>query len=475
MKPSYIFLASALLCAAHGVQAQQIAGGQITVQNSSVSKSGSEVSVSMDLDLGSLDLKSNEGVVLTPMLVSRGDTARMPAVEILGRKRYIYYQRNGTTATTAPAVVERRVNGTEQQVHYSATLPARPWMNRSSLIMAEGLCECAQTLIGTDAHERVAGVNLDSECRLQYAYVQPQAEAVKQRAEEGSARLNFAVGKHDIRPTFGSNADELQKIRSTIDLVRNDKDVELTGISLHGYASPDGTYAFNEKLAANRTEALRTYLKNYYSALSDGLFTATSTAEDWEGVRRAVASGSIADKEAVLAIIDGSGTPDEKDRAIAARHAGAYQTLLKDIYPPLRRTDYKVTYNVRSFNLDEARRIIKERPQKLSLQEMYLVANSYDKGSEDFRQVFDVAVRMFPDDELANLNAANVALERGDATSAERYLPKAGTSAEAVNARGILAVKKGDYAAARTLFRQAAQSGLAEAKANLQELDELGL
>lgn len=478
MKKSNMILAAATLAmtaAPANTYAQQLAGGQITVQNSNVKKTDGKVNVSMDLDLSQLEIKSNEGTVLTPMLVSRNDTARMAAVEILGRKRYIYYQRNGKTATTSPAIVERRNNGKAQTVHYATTLPYEKWMNNSQLIMAEGVCECDQTLIGQNALESVSSVRFDQPWNLQYAYVQPQAEAVKQRAEEGSARLTYAVAKYDIRPAIGNNASELQKIRETIDLVRNDKDVELTGISLHGYASPDGGYAFNEKLAANRTASLRTYLKNYYNALSDRLFTTTSTAEDWDGTRKAVESSNLKDKQALLDIIDSNLTPDVKDRTMAAKYGEAYRTILNDIYPPLRRTDYKVTYNVRNFNLDEARKIIKERPQKLSLNEMYLVANSYDKGSEDFRQVFDVAVRMYPDDQIANLNAANVALMRGDNASAERYLQKAGSSAEALNARGVLAVKKGDYTSARSLFNQAAAKGLAEAKANITEMDNQGV
>lgn len=95
----------------------------------------------------------------------------------------------------------------------------------------------------------------------EFAYIMPQPEAVKQRAEEGTARLNFDVDKYDIRPDFRNNAAELRKIRETIDLVRNDKDVKLTGIYLHGYASPDGPYAHNAELAKNRTCALENTLR----------------------------------------------------------------------------------------------------------------------------------------------------------------------------------------------------------------------
>lgn len=478
MKSTYKILSLAFVAFTAGAAntfAQQIAGGQVTVKNSTVKRSGQLVNVSMDLDLTDLNLKRNKGLILTPMLVNGGDTAKMKTIEILGRNRYIYYQRNDKTATDEPGAVERRHNGDSQTLSYSGTLNYQKWMNNSQLIMAEGTCGCDQTLLGDNVLEPIHGVNIGGDYNFMYAYVQPKAEDVKHRAVEGSARLNFVVDKYDIRPNFGNNQAELNKIRETIDLVRNDNDVEITGIQLHGYASPDGTYKHNEVLAQNRTEALRKYLVNYYSKLDASLFHTESTAEDWDGVRQSVAASSLADKDALLSIIDSSMSPDEKDRTIASKYGNAYRTFINDIYPPLRRTDYKVSYNVRNFNLEEAQRIIKERPQKLSLNEMYLVANSYEKGSEDFNQVFDVAVRMFPDDELANLNAANVALSRGDKQSAEKFLAKAGTSAEAQNARGILAAKNEDYTSARRYFKSAADSGLAEAKTNLQMLDEQGL
>lgn len=452
-----------------------LAGGDITVKKSTVRKDDRNVNVNLDLDLSRTRITGNKGLILTPMLVNGSDTARLSSIEVLGRKRYIYYQRNGKTSTKNPALVERRHNGDPQTATYTASVPYQRWMNASQLIVAEGECGCDQTLLSENVFEPVHNVDIGGGQPMHFAYVQPKPEAVKHRAEEGSARLNFVVNKYDIRPTFGNNTAELDKIRRTIDLVRNDADVQLTGIELHGYASPDGSFKNNESLAANRTEALRKYLKNYYPAIDDRVFTTKSTAEDWDGVRHYLESCSLSDRDALLKIANSSElTPDQKDRTFAAKHGASYRTILNDVYPPLRRTDYRVTYNVRNFNLEEARRIIKERPQKLSLQEMYRVANSYKAGSDDFNQVFDVAVRMFPDDELANLNAANVALSRGDKVSAERFLSKAGNSAEADNARGVLAAKNEDYAAARRYFSAAASKGLNEAKANLAELDNAG-
>ena len=64
------------------------------------------------------------------------------------------------------------------------------------------------------------------------------------------------------------------------------------------------------------------------------------------------------------------------------------------------------------------------QPQKLSLNEFYLVAQTYEPGSVEFNDVFETAVRMYPNDEIANLNAANSAMQRKDVENAKRYLQK---------------------------------------------------
>ena len=51
-------------------------------------------------------------------------------------------------------------------------------------------------------------------------------------------------------------------------------------------------------------------------------------------------------------------------------------------------------------------------PVPVSYTHLYLVAQTYPKGSAEFNNVFDIAVRMFPEDKLANLNAASAAIER---------------------------------------------------------------
>ena len=202
--------------------------------------------------------------------------------------------------------------------------------------------------------------------------------------------------------------------------------------------------------------------------LSDNIFKVTSTPEDWEGLRQAVASGNLDHKQQILDIIDDTDLdPDAREWKIKSTYPQEYRFMLDTYYPALRHSDYVVSYTVRPFSVEEAKEILRTKPKQLSLEEMYLVAQTYEPGSDEFNEVFQTAVHLYPEDETANLNAACAEIERGDYEAASRYLAKAGNSPYAAHARGVIAMKQGNDDEARRQFTIAAQGGVKEAQQNL--------
>ena len=199
-----------VLSTAITMSAQTFADGQAEAQNVSLKKVSGTVIVSFDLDVSNLSLPANKGLVLTPLIAGISDTLRLPAIEILGRLRHIYWQRNGVTATQDPLVVARRHNGDPQVEHYSYKASYLPWMKGSRLVIEQADCRCAQklgnetlTVPSDELEPEVVRTPVEERVEWEFAYIKPQPEAVKQRAEEGTARLNFDVDKYDIRPDFG--------------------------------------------------------------------------------------------------------------------------------------------------------------------------------------------------------------------------------------------------------------------------------
>lgn len=128
----------------------------------------------------------------------------------------------------------------------------------------------------------------------------------------------------------------------------------------------------------------------------------------------------------------------------------------------------------RNFDVGQGRIIIRENPKFLSLSEMYQVAISYPKGSKDFVDVFDIAVRIYPNDEVANLNAAAVALSQKDLNAALKYMEKADhTTAEFLNNTGVYNFLNGDIQRAVAAFEQAARLGNEAALSNFRQLHQI--
>ncbi len=454
------------------VMPQSFADRNVTVPapgNPAVSRQGNLVQVSMTLPLDSIRVSSNRTVVFEPVLVNGSDSITFPTVGIYGHNRYIHLERGAREVTTDQTL---KASHAHSPLPYSATADWQEWMDGATLALRRTDYGCCANIEG-EASRPLALLEIPRPFEPQFQYIRPVADAVKSRQVSGRAFIDFPVNRTEIYPDYRGNVKELAKIRSTIDSVKNDADITVRTLTIHGYASPEGSYANNERLAKGRTEALAAYVNGLYH-FPAGVIRTEWTPEDWAGLRAYVESNSIDNRDGILALIDSDLAPDVKDARIRADYPSTYAFLLREVYPALRHSDYTIDFDIRSFtDVDEIKRLIETAPQKLSLNEFYLAAQTYEPGSEPYNRIFDTAVRMYPDSEIANLNAANAAMSRRDLTSAARFLAKAGDSPEATYARGILAALEGDNTTALDLFRQAARLRVSDAPAAIEQIERI--
>lgn len=263
------------------------------------------------------------------------------------------------------------------------------------------------------------------------------AKALKIRHLDKRAYIDFPVNRIELRADYRRNPAQLDSIITTIKALKADKNLQVMSINIHGFASPEGSYKHNEYLAKNRAITLTEYVRKMVE-LPDSIFTVSSTAEDWDGLREYIKSSNLEKKEQLLAIAqDEKLDPDARDAKLKQQYPAQYRTLLTLCYPALRHSDYHITYKVKPFDVEEAKQIMKTKPQLLSLNELFMVAQTYEVGSKDFNEVMELAVRMYPTDETANLNAAIIRLNNGDADAAKPYLDRSGDSKEADAARKV--------------------------------------
>ena len=460
------FLMAPATALAQNCQEVKLASDKIKVSNVQVAQQNNALSVSMDLNLDSLYLPSNLQLVYTPVFKTRQGEIKMPEIVINGRRQQIMFERGvgkKQLNLSPEALVVRRTNKKVQTVNYSASIPLSGQVKNYDLNMHEDLCGCGNMEEGND-------FNLRHRRQPQAVFVRPAVEAVKVRHLDKRAYIDFPVNRIELHADYRRNPAQLDSIVRTINALKDDKNLEVSAINIHGYASPESPYSHNDYLAKNRAKTLTDYVRSMV-ALPTQLFTVSSTAEDWDGLCNYLKDSNLEHKTEILAIAnDEKMDPDAREQKIKKLYPSEYRFMLDTWYPALRHSDYRITYKVKPFDVAEAKEIIKTKPQQLSQEEMFLVAQTYEPGSKEFNDVMEIAVRMFPENETANLNAANTRLNAGDADGAKFYLEKAGNSPEALNARGVYESLKGNDQQARHYFALAAKAGVKAAQENLENL-----
>lgn len=438
-----------------------LVGKQLKLQNVAVSHNGQNLVLNMDVNMDSLHMSSNNFVVFTPYIISKSnvDSCKFIPIMINGRKQHVMFQR-GNRKQNYPNVIEVKRTGKSQTLHYFASVAYEPWMKAYRLDIAEDLCGCGNIL---DENTSTLTSHSDVPPSLPLLTVMPKSELKKQRNMEGKAYLDFPVNQLVIYPDYRNNPKELSKIIETISPLYKDKNITLNSVSVHGYASPEGPYSNNARLAKGRAWALMNYVKKLFEFKDNQLTTVNSTPEDWEGLDNYIKNSSYAEKQTLHDMINSNDEPDVKEAKIKKSYPTIYGDLLQNVYPGLRHSDYTITYTVRPFSIEELKDEYKKNPANLSAEEMYKLAEEVGLETKEGMNILETAAYLNPNIPTANLNAAQVALYNKDLSSAESFVEKAGDSAEAFYTKGAIMMAKGDLDSAEKLFIQSKKLGLKEA------------
>lgn len=452
---------------------KQGSDNQISVKNVQVARTQDKTIVTMDFILDQLKVPSNRYRAFTPVIKSKDGTQqqRMKTLIVSGRRQNIVFERDGIDPLYADNCDNvRRQNGTAQQYAYTDGVPNQSWHRAADVYVECDLCGCGD-LMKNQQHYLTSLLPPDPYDLVALTDVVP-APSKKERNLHGSAYITFVVDKWEMKPDYMNNRAELRKITDTLDVMVNDPNVYVREIKIHGWASPESPYEHNRMLATNRAKSLTSYVRSLYNLPANVFAPAEATPENWTGLRAAVKDTdeqTLPHKQQILSTIDKvladleKGITNQADRdelSMRAKYAEEYRYMLRNIYPGLRRSDYEISFNFSDFTLEQAKEIYKTRPYQLSVREMWDVAQTMEPNSLEYNKVLQTAVNVYPDDPVANLNLANVAIRQKDLLKAETLLDKAGDSAEADQSRAVLAILQKRYADAAALLDKAEQKGL---------------
>ena len=154
--------------------------------------------------------------------------------------------------------------------------------------------------------------------------------------------IQFFVGDTRVVDTLGDNRRQLDKITGLMRQIVEQQEFWVDTITLTAASSPEGAYAFNDRLSQGRAAALKRYLVRRYGKSIDTMLIVRWVAENWpELTQRIRTDKSIENREAILALIASEKNPDRREQAIRLRFPKEYAYIRSVIYPQLRAVNFR--------------------------------------------------------------------------------------------------------------------------------------
>ncbi|MBQ7987540.1 MAG: hypothetical protein IJ253_03400 [Bacteroidaceae bacterium] len=302
----------------------------------------------------------------------------------------------------------------------------------------------------------VATSQLLGRCNITAATAPDAYQRIIEQKQE--ANIKFLINQATLRSSeLGSTSvKDLSKILKEIN--DNQEERALNAIEVSAYASPDGRYNLNERLAEKRQNVSAEYMKKELKKLKMNADIDTKfTAADWDGIQELISKSNQQDKDDILRVLSMYQDPEEREQQIS-NMSEVYTDIKDGILPELRRARLIVKYDVIGRSDEQILAQYKADPSKLSVEELLYGANKLVSSEAEKTQWNNTVVKQYPSDYRALNNLAQQALANGEVEKAKSYLAEAkkvsSTASEVNTNLGLIALKSGDVTAAETYLAQ---------------------
>ena len=291
-------------------------------------------------------------------------------------------------------------------------------------------------------------------------------------AQKQQADIKFLIQQATLRQSELKN-NSVQEFVKLLEKINNDREgLNLKDVEVSAYASPDGGYDLNDKLAAQRQKATEQYVQQQLkkAKLADAAVDAKYTAEDWDGFQELVKASNIQDKDVILRVLSMYKDPQEREQQIK-NISSAFRELADGILPQLRRSRMIINYETVGRSDEQIQQQLKDDATKLNVEEILYAAAISDNANAK-EDAYKLATELYPSDARAYNNIAAMEYAKGNYEAAKKYIEqaqKAGSQLPEVAANlGMIALAKGDLQSAENYISQATgANGLAEVLGNL--------
>jgi tetratricopeptide (TPR) repeat protein/outer membrane protein OmpA-like peptidoglycan-associated protein len=270
---------------------------------------------------------------------------------------------------------------------------------------------------------------------------------------------NFKVGKNI------SNKKQLDLLKKSL---KSDKNWIVKGIAINGFASPEGELQRNSGLSQGRANSTFSYMKKElkklgFTEVNDQNLTMGATlAEDWAGLAKLVEASSLKNKAALVAIINNNSLSDlDKEAKIRENDKKSWEKIKTEMLPKLRRSELVVKGQT-PLKTDAELLAMVNIDSLSDVEMLYLATITNDNAKK--MEVYNKFQAKFPNDWRGFNNSGALALSTGDIATAESKLNRANElspeNGVVLANMGVVAKNKGNIKQAEAYYKQAESKGV---------------
>ncbi len=477
--------------------AQKAYKGQLHVSDEQFSLQGELLRVHMKVSYDDNALNTGETLTFTPVLKTGNQFTRLSSVAINGDARERYERRTDKLQNrrriNVPVVTRDSQRGSRFFI-YDTTVPFQQWMTTAAFYV-----ECEEsTWQGRNPHvyedlllQRIPlGQPIGTQSYLDdsapvtapvaasaynYTGIRIAKNWVQFLSPDPgttggitiSGALHVPYGSKLTKRDYRRLADSLQQ---AIGRETTTYGSRLLGIELTGYGAPIGNRAKNELRAAEQVLKLRRLLSERQVPGENDL-RVQWISEDWDSIRQLVAVSKLPLQAAASDIIANIPVDNGREQALRTLGSGTtYDVMRRELFPRVCRLNYRLTFSPRPVPIQITSYRNGAIPASITPDNFYHTAIAFEVGSREFCDIIDLAARLFPNCAEAAIDAAGVALLRGDAARARQYLTPWETDQRAWCNLGLLCLLEGNRDKAEVYLRMAEADGVIPARDALKSL-----
>ncbi len=393
-------------------------------------------------------LKKNAVVNVIPELrcangdVFQGQAAAFQGEKVMGNNQTISYRVGGNYTMKNSFGYMPQMQKSDLYLTFDAKV-GKKQVNVPAVKVAEGV---------------IATSELYKQCLMNTGACIAPDDYQRINAQKQEAQIKFLVNQANLRKSeLKSNSIKdfvamLQKINRERETL-NIKDIEVLG-----YASPEGAYSFNDRLANKRQNTAEQYVNEQLKKTKmNADVNARYTAEDWDGFQRLVEASNIQDKDVILRVLSMYKDPAEREQQIRNMSEG-FRELADGILPELRRSRMIINYETIGRSDEQIQDQYVADASQLSANEILYAATLTDDNAKK-EEIYRRAAQLYPNDYRAANNIAAILFNEGKVDDAAEYINKTlnvNSNAPEANANlGLISLLKGDVATAENYIAKA--------------------